>query len=161
MSKAARAFSSNNSEKYAGRPVHISKNNRPAETQTSSHYNESPQDFAKFVDPTPFLIRPSLYIQDVEDVVYQSSFFDRTKKFYENHIEPWAADNNITKYRMFPIYFHADTIENLPEENYAIVGKRHTISYDHIHFVGWTQHYLSAGIVFKNPDHLLMFKLTF
>ncbi len=155
MSKRANAFQRTSVDRAAGQIA-------PAASRTYKGASEYSFDTtlvrrSSFVLPVPQMFKPSEYLKDVDiDAVFRSYYgseyrlFEHVKKYVDGTIRPWLDENNINKFRIYYLKEHAKF------EGFDEVDKPSDMVYYHHGLV-----YLGAGIIFKNPDHRVLFKLTF
>lgn len=151
MSKRASAFERTATHRAAGQIAPAAS--RTCKEASEYSYDKAVVRYSSFILPVPQLFRPSAYLAGVHFEPYESEgyyfplkVFKHVEKYVESTIKPWLVENEITKYRIYHLNEHGPH-DVAPHED-MVYSTRKSI-------------YLGAGIIFKNPNHRLLFKLTF
>lgn len=154
MSKRANAFQRLSTDRAAG---HIPPSpNRKYEGGSEFAYDSAMVRLSSFILPVPQLFKPTEYLKGVQFNGHESSYygfeykiFRYVAKYVDETIKPWLAENEITKFRIYHLNEQVNVgFDEEPNMKDMIWYKR-------------TQMFIGAGIIFKNPDHRILFKLTF
>lgn len=146
MSKAARAFATSNTLRFAGQ-TRLQKTTTHRDI-TEYNYNKEKFDLlSSFADPFPMLFKPENYLP-LEALgrvfVRPSEVKQHIDKYFEETIKPWCAANEITKYRV--------VLLTEPRREYE-----HTIE----NMINTGTRFYGGGIIFKRKSHAMLFKLSF
>lgn len=156
MSKRATAFQRKSTDFAAG---HIPPSpNRKYEGASEYSYDTSFVRLSSFILPVPQMFKPTDYLKDVkfssfeaESYTFSTRVLSHFKKYVDNTFMPWLEENNITKYRIYHLHEAGSSDDSPPNEH---------MLWQYRSFGGGS-YFFGAGVVFKNPHHRLLFKLTF
>jgi len=167
MSKAARAFSHNNSERFAGRNPFPAKSRKPPEPRPVELYNPTVwSNYDQFTEKPQLIpldwFMPPGYEDYSQTFAYQivEAFGD----FYLDQIKPWLDENDITKVRFLNV--RKKISSNGITRLMTIRGEIQPPIMENPDSTVWVEtpwehEFISVGVKFKDPQHYLMFKLRF
>ncbi|MNV08688.1 hypothetical protein D3C71_991590 [compost metagenome] len=115
------------------------------------------------------MFQPSEYLKGVEFDSYEAGsynfankIFHYIDKYIENTIKPWLEENDITKYRIYRLQEHERPFQLWLHEGSSETSSEPTENRpDNMLWFERGGYYVGAGIIFKNPKHRILFKLTF